>query len=55
MKRRLKKYQKESEEILNEFMKKVTHNTQRLALKFVNDMAKVDYEYKDVLEDSDKK
>jgi len=45
-----KQYQKETEELIHQFVSLTTKHTERLALKFVNDMAKLDYEYKDVVD-----
>ncbi len=49
MKRRLKKYQKEYEELVNIFVGLTTRHTERLALKFTNDVSKLNEEYEDVL------
>lgn len=49
MKRRLKQYQKECETLTNEFVGLMTRHAERLSLKFVNDISKLNFKYKDVL------
>lgn len=48
MKTRLKEYQKKHEELQYEFIRLITENNGRLALKFVNDISKLNEEYEDV-------
>lgn len=50
MKTRLKQYQKKHEELQYEFVRLITENNGRLALRFVNDISKLNEEYKDVLD-----
>ena len=54
MKTRLKQYQEEHEKLQYEFIRLVTKHSGRLALRFVNDISKLNEEYQDVL-DTEKK